>query len=161
MANTLKPSDIMSVAFADPNDPSYTKMFCDGSPNWVKLKPGMEKAAAFLETHRYANLVGGSMAFTKMEGTTVNVKDKVAYSALQNIQDSMIKDGKGWSEIHNIAIDKTLRAGGVFAHTLAGGQKDVNGKPINSEWVPVLTKALIVGEDITADALGNSSNPDK
>lgn len=31
-----------------------------------------------------------SMAFTKMEGTTVNIKDKVAYSALANIQDSMV-----------------------------------------------------------------------
>jgi hypothetical protein len=46
----------------------------------------MEKAAAFLETHRYAALVGASMGFTKMEGTTVNLKDKVAYSALANCQ---------------------------------------------------------------------------
>jgi hypothetical protein len=30
------------------------------------------------------------MGFTKMEGTTVNIKDKVAYSALQNMQDSMV-----------------------------------------------------------------------
>jgi hypothetical protein len=50
--------------------------------NWVKVVPGMEKAAAFLETHRYAALKGGSMGFTKMEGTTVNAKDKIAYSAL-------------------------------------------------------------------------------
>jgi len=38
----------------------------------------MEKAAAFLETHRYAYMVGGSMGFTKLEGVTVNIKDKVA-----------------------------------------------------------------------------------
>jgi hypothetical protein len=50
----------------------------------------MEKAAAFLETHRYCALVGASMGFTKMEGTTVNIKDKVAYSALQNCQASMV-----------------------------------------------------------------------
>jgi hypothetical protein len=50
----------------------------------------MEKAAAFLETHRYAALVGASMGFTKMEGTTVNAKDKIAYSALQNCQSSMV-----------------------------------------------------------------------
>ena len=86
LANSLKPTDIMDVKYSDPSDASYTKMYCDGTANWVKLVAGMEKAAAFLETHRYANLVGGSMAFTKMEGTTVNAKDKVAYSALANIQ---------------------------------------------------------------------------
>jgi hypothetical protein len=32
--------------------------------------------ARFLETHRYAALVGASMGFTKMEGTTVNYRDK-------------------------------------------------------------------------------------
>lgn len=162
LANTLKASDILDVVFADPSDASYTKLFADGTANWVKLKPGMEKAAAFLETHRYANLKGASMAFTKMEGTTVNIKDKVAYSALQNIQDSMVSGGKGWTAATNIALPKKLGAGGVMAHNLAGGQKDTEGNSINSDWVPTQTRALIVGEDLaTPDALGNTSNPDK
>ena len=162
LANTLKASDIMDVVTVDPVDVSYTKLFADGSANWVKLKPGMEKAAAFLETHRYANLKGASMAFTKMEGTTVNIKDKVAYSALQNIQDSMVSGGKGWTAATNIALPKKLSAGGVMAHNLAGGQKDTDGNSINSDWVPTQTRALIVGEDLAApDALGNTSNPDK
>ena len=62
----------------------------------------IELAAAFLETHRYAALKGGSMGFTKMEGTTVNIKDKVAYSALANIQDSMIEGKSSWVAEHNI-----------------------------------------------------------
>ncbi|WP_394780320.1 PhoX family protein, partial [Undibacterium sp.] len=161
LANTLKASDILTVATTDPVDPTYTKIFADGVANWVKIKPGMEKAAAFLETHRYAGIKGASMGFTKLEGTTVNAKDKIAYSALQNIQDSMVKNGKGWSEASNIALDKQLKAGGVFAHTLTSGQKDLDGAAINSEWVPVQTKALLVGEDIAADALGNLANPDK
>jgi len=121
----------------------------------------MEKAAAFLETHRYANLVGASMAFTKMEGTTVNAKDKIAYSALANIQDSMVRNGKGWRADTNVSLDKQLKAGGILAHRLNGGQKDLGGAAINSEWVPVLTSFLIVGEDISADALGNTANADK
>ncbi|MFZ6649328.1 PhoX family protein [Undibacterium sp. TJN25] len=161
LANTLKASDILTVATTDPADTTYTKVFADGVANWVKIKPGMEKAAAFLETHRYAGIKGASMGFTKLEGTTVNIKDKIAYSALQNIQDSMVKNGKGWSEASNIALDKQLKAGGVFAHTLTAGQKDLDGNAINSEWVPVQTKALLVGEDIAADALGNLANPDK
>ena len=35
------------------------------------------------------------MGFTKMEGTTVNIKDKIAYSALQNMPDFDGDGGKG------------------------------------------------------------------
>lgn len=161
LANTLKPSDIMAVLKADPNDASFTKIFYNGAANWVKVKPGMEKAAAFLETHRYAYLMGGSMGFTKMEGTTVNIKDKVAYSALQNIQDSMVKGGKGWNAASGIALDKPLVAGCILAHNLSGGHNDQTGSPIHSEWVPAHTRALLAGEDIAPDALGNKANPDK
>ncbi|MGF6350401.1 PhoX family protein [Variovorax sp. W2I14] len=162
LANTVAPTDIMDVKFADPADASYTKIFADGVAQWVKLVPGMEKAAAFLETHRYANLVGASMAFTKMEGTTVNAKDKIAYSALANIQSSMVKDNAAWRADLNVTVAKALVAGGVMAHNLTGGQKDTGGTAINSEWVPVKTKALIVGEDLdTPDNLGNNAHADK
>ncbi|CAN5571178.1 DUF839 domain-containing protein [soil metagenome] len=161
LANTLKPADIMTVVKADPLDATYTKMYCDGVANWVKLKPGMELAAAFLETHRYANLVGASMGFTKLEGTTVNSKDKIAYSALQNIQSSMIRGNAAWSEASGITVEKGINAGGVMAHKLTGGQKDTAGIAIASDWVPVQTTMLFVGEDIAADALGNIANPDK
>ena len=160
LANRLKPEDIMTVLRADPNDASFTKIFYNGVANWIKLKPGMEKAAAFLETQRYAYLLGASMGFSKMEGTTVNIKDKIAYSALQNMQDSMVKTGKGWNAASGIALDKALIAGGVMAHNLTGGQKDQTGADIKSDWVPVHTRALLVGEDIASDALGNLANPE-
>lgn len=159
LANKLKPTDIMDVRKTDPNDTSFTKIFYNGAANWVKVKPGMEKAAAFLETQRYAYLMGGSMGFSKMEGTTVNIKDKIAYSALQNIQDSMVKAGKGWNAASGIALDKPLIAGGVLAHTLSAGQNDHTGAAIKSDWVPSMTRALLMGEDIAPDALGNLANP--
>jgi secreted PhoX family phosphatase len=159
LANSLKPSDIMTVLKTDPNDPSFTKIFYDGTANWVKLNPGMEKAAAFLETHRYAYLMGGSMGFSKMEGTTANTKDKVAYFALQNIQDSMIKTGKGWNAQSNIELSKPLIAGAVMSSKLAGNQTDQFGNAINSLWVPSSLSALLVGEDIEQDSLGNLANP--
>lgn len=162
LADTLKPADIMDVATTDPLDASYTKIWLSGKVQWVRVKAGMDKAAAFLETHRYAAIKGGSMAFTKMEGTTVNAKDKVAYSALQNMQSSMVRGNAAWNADYNITIDKALNAGGVLAHTLSAGQKDSAGTAINSEWVPSLTKTLLVGEDLaTADTLGNLANPDK
>jgi hypothetical protein len=166
LAKTLKATDIMTLsstdpALATPADTSYTRITANGKVEWIKLKPGMEKAAAFLETHRYAAFVGASMGFTKMEGTTVNIKDKVAYSALQNVQGSMVAGNSANVAGNGISVPKALVAGAVMALNLRGGQKDTAGNTITSEWMPVDTKALLIGEDITADALGNTGNPDK
>ena len=159
LASSLKPSDIMTVLKTDPNDATFTKIYYNGAVNWVKLKPGMEKAAAFLETHRYAYLMGGSMGFSKMEGTTANLKDKVAYFALQNIQDSMIKTGRGWNEQSMIELEKPLIAGAVMSSKLQGNQVDQFGNVIKSNWVPSQLSALIAGRDITPDELGNLADP--
>jgi secreted PhoX family phosphatase len=161
LAASLKPADIMDVKTADPADASYTRVAANGRVEWIKVKPGMEKAAAFLETHRYAALVGASMGFTKMEGTTVNLKDKVAYSALANCNGSMVAGASTNVPGNGISIPKALTAGAVMALNMKGGQKDTAGNAINSEWMPVDVKALIVGEDIAADALGNTANPDR
>nr|WP_314544197.1 alkaline phosphatase PhoX [uncultured Massilia sp.] len=161
LATSLKPADIMDVKTADPADATYTKVAANGRVEWIKVKPGMEKAAAFLETHRYAALVGGSMGFTKMEGTTVNLKDKVAYSALANCNGSMVAGAATNVPGNGISIPKALTAGAVMALNMKGGQKDTAGNAINSEWMPVDVKALIVGEDIAADSLGNTANPEK
>lgn len=153
----IKSTDIMDVKTRDPNDPSYTKIPFSGGFNWVKLMPGMEKAAAFLETHRYAALKGASLGFTKWEGTTVNVKDKIAYIAMASIGKSM-KDGSGGFKVAGV------NAGAVYAQNLRSGQVDTAGMPINSEWVPVdmIAPPALIGEDLgTQDALGNLANPDK
>jgi secreted PhoX family phosphatase len=155
----IKPTDIMDVRSADPADATFKKVISNGKTEWIKVIN--EKAAAFLETHRYAAYVGASMGFTKMEGTTVNIKDKVAYSALQNCQDSMVVGGKGYTAGNGISIDKALKAGAVMALNLKSGLSDNKGAAINSEWMPADTKALLVGEDIAADALGNTGNPNK
>jgi hypothetical protein len=101
------------------------------------------------------------MGFSKMEGTTVNVKDKVAYSALQNCVASMVTGNAANTPGNGIAIAKALNAGAVMALNLKGGVKDSLGDAINSDWMPIDTKALLIGEDIAADALGNTANPDR
>lgn len=161
LADTLKPTDIMTVSTTDPLDATFTKVNANGKTEWIKLKPGMEKAAAFLETHRYASLVGASMGFSKMEGTTVNIKDKVAYSALQNCVTSMVAGNAYNTAGNGVSIAKALNSGAVMALKLTGSQKDTAGAAINSEWMPVDLKALITGEDIASDALGNTANPTK
>jgi secreted PhoX family phosphatase len=157
MADTLTPQDIMDVQWNDPKDSTYTHIRYSGSDNWVKVMPRMEKAAAFLETHRYAALMGASMGFTKMEGTTVNIKDKIAYSAMSSITASM---ADGTTDIKV----KKIKSGAVYALPLQGQQVDQNKARIDSEWVPVsmAAQAGLVSEDLpTSDALGNTANADK
>ena len=155
----IKPTDILDVRSTDPQDAAFRKVVANGRAEWIKVVN--EKAAAFLETHRYAAYVGASMGFTKMEGTTVNIKDKVAYSALQNIQSSMVAGNAANVAGNGISVPKQLVAGAVMALNLKGGQKDDKGAAINSEWMPADTRALLAGEDIASDALGNTANPDK
>jgi secreted PhoX family phosphatase len=158
----IKAADIMDVKTADPLDASYTKIPYQGKFNWVKLKPGMEKAAAFLETHRYAALMGGSLGFTKWEGTCINAKDKIAYVAMSRIESSML-NGSG-----DVKVEGPY-SGAVYLQNLKGGQKDKDGNAIDSEWVPVDMAAVpeLVSEDLgggkmkAQDALGNFAHPDK
>lgn len=165
----IQPTDIMEVKSADPADAGYTKIVANGKTEWIKLMPGMEKAAAFLETHRYAAFVGASMGFTKMEGTTVNARDKVAYSALQNIEKSMVAGDKTNVPGNGISVPRPLKAGGVMALNLKGGLKDTAGAVIASDWMPVDVAPLLLGEDLLdadgktfkPDALGNTADPDK
>ena len=165
----IKAENIMESLTEAPADTTgYTQILLDKKKLWIKLKEAnngftkaeIELAAAFLETHRYAALKGGSMAFTKMEGTTVNIKDKVAYSALANIQDSMIEGNSAWVAGHNVKFKKTIKAGGILAHDMKGSQVDSTNALINSEWAPYQSHMLMMGEDISVDALGNTANPD-
>jgi secreted PhoX family phosphatase len=160
----IKKEDFLDSKNIDPSDSSYTKIILNKKTLWVKVLD--ERKAAFLETHRYAAVKGGSMGFTKLEGTTVNAKDKKAYSACQNIQDSMIDGGAGWSASNNITFsaankDLNKKAGGILEHTLKAGQTDSTGSAISSEWVPTSTKLLLQGELASGDLLGNPANPDK
>lgn len=155
LADSLSAADIVDVKTSDPSDPSYAKIPFGGKTQWVKFVAGQEKAAAFLETHRYAAYKGGSLGFTKMEGTTVNARDKIAYSAISYVQTAMM-NGSGGISIQG------PQAGMVYAWKLDGGQSDDIGARIRSQWIPISGSPLLIGEDLaTPDALGNLSNPDK
>ncbi|MBI1209010.1 MAG: DUF839 domain-containing protein [Azospirillum sp.] len=156
LADTLTAADIVEVKTSDPKDAGFAAIGYSGKTQWVKFKPGMEKAAAFLETHRWAPTVGATLALTKMEGVTVNAADKVAYAAMSYIYKSM-SDGKS-----GIKVDK-IEAGAVYQLPLAGGQSDLSGAAIDSAWVPVAmtTVPALVGRDLaTPDAIGNTADPD-
>lgn len=163
VTNKIKISDFMDVQLKDPKDSTYTKIKYNGKDNWVKLTSNSEfalKAAAFLETQRYAALKGASMAFTKNEGTTVNPEDKKAYSAISYQYKSMVGGDKTNDPAYGVNVG-TLKAGGTYTHDLTGGQKDTDGNTINSEWVSsrMYLVSGLAGKDLDKpDSLGNTAD---
>mgnify|MGYP006267002479 CR=1 FL=1 len=168
-ANQLTAKDIMTVSITDPNDHSFTKINFGNiattgknpgtGQQWVKFKPGMNQAAAFLETRRYAAAMGATMELTKFEGVTLNAKDKKAYFAISDIRDTMTKNGFASDSIQ---ITKN-NAGATYEVTLA------TNHVIGSDWVPseMFAPQALIGETLAqADSDGNTSviekisNPD-
>lgn len=115
---------------------------------YLKVKPGMEQAAAFLETRRYAATLGATTEFTKMEGQAHNAADKTLYTVISYIRDPMIEGKNGErprDDIHLAGNEKDLACGVVYKSAMTGGIKDRSGKPIASDWVAVDASALVHG----------------
>jgi secreted PhoX family phosphatase len=115
---------------------------------YLKLKPGMESAAAFLESRRYGALLGATSEFTKMEGVTHNADDRKLYVAMSYIEAGMLDGQNGDRPQDHIKLKgdpKDLVCGGVYQSHLSGAQKDTAGEPIGSEWVAVTMDALQLG----------------
>jgi hypothetical protein len=128
---------------------------------YLKVKPGMEKAAAFLESRRYGAVKGATAEFNKMEGVTVNAKDNKAYVAMSYLEKAMEKDIKGTDPADDIQVNK-ISAGVTYELTLKGKQKDRSGTAINSAYVPSFMKGLVFGQDLaTPDAKGNKANDER
>lgn len=126
----------------------------------LKLKEGQEQAAAFLESRRYAALLGATTEFNKMEGVAADGVGKKLWVAMSYIDKGMKADETG--PVDDIKVAK-IGAGGTYELPMEGGQKDTAGEPINSDYVGVkmAIPAALLGEDIETDALGNTANPEK
>jgi len=120
--------------------------------NYLKIKSGMEMAAAFLETRRYAAYLGATTEFTKMEGQALNKKDKKLYTAISSGKKGMLK-GKNKNRFQNdISLEgnpKDLLCGIVYESDLTSQVLDQLGNPIESNWVAVNMNALILGKKNT------------
>jgi len=115
---------------------------------YLKVKPGMETAAAFLESRRYGALLGATSEFTKMEGVTHNAADRKLYMAMSYIEAGMIDGQNGDRPQDHIKLKgdpKDLTCGAVYESFLSGAQKDTAGESIKSEWVATTMQALVLG----------------
>lgn len=143
----IKFSDIFETS--DKPAPGFTavKTYPSAKTEYLKVKPGMEQAAAFLEPRRYGAMLGATSEFNKMEGVAVNAADKKLYIAMSSVEKSMEADTKHADPKDDIHVNK-IKAGVVYELSLTGGQKDSSGRPIGSQYVPVFMKGLVVGKDL-------------
>jgi uncharacterized protein len=155
-------SDIFDVSNTDPGDPTFTKVKTYTGTEWLKLKPGMEVAAAFLEIRRYAALLGATTEFSKMEGVTHNAEDKKAYAVISRLEGGMTDVPSG--PRNDIRLPRN-DGGAIYELDLAGGQQDKSGRWIQSRFVaktmtniPELLGGWLGG---AKDAEGNRCEQDK
>lgn len=115
---------------------------------YLKLKPGKERAAAFLESRRYAAMLGATSEFTKMEGVTHNTRDKRLYIAMSYIEKGMVdkqNEDRAHDDINLEGDAKDMACGAVFEAGLKGGEHDLDGGKINSDWVASTIRVLVGG----------------
>lgn len=119
-----------------------------GRQEFLKLKPGREQAAAFLESRRYAAYLGATTEFAALEGIAHNRRDHRLYLALSAVAGGMLDGQNGARPQDHIRIagdPRDLACGGVYESPLRGGQTDTGGAPIRSEWVAVGLRPLVSG----------------
>ena len=126
----------------------------------LSIKPGMETAAAFLESRRTAALLGATVEFNKMEGITLNAKDKKLYMAISYIDGGMLKNDAAPTD--DIQLPK-IGAGATFTLTTQPNQNDTKGIAIASDYVAtsMYVEPSLLGEDMLRDGMGNTANPNK
>lgn len=158
----IKFSDIFETSETPKEGFKAVKQYsAGGKVEYLKLKSGKEKAAGFLESRRYAAYLGATTEFNKMEGVTVNAKDKKVYVAVSDLSGGMEKDKTGKEPSDDIQLPKS-KSGVTYQLDLKPGQKDNKGNRIASDYAASSMSGLVVGEDLpAADAYGNTANVDK
>lgn len=152
----VKFSDIFETSDVPKEGFKAVKQYSYGKTEYLKLKPGMEKAAAFLESRRYAAMFGATAEFNKMEGVTLNKKDKKVYVAISDQSKGM--EANSTDPADDIRLPK-IKSGVTYQLDLTAGQKDSQGQKINSEYVAAKMSGLIAGKDMpSADAFGNTAD---
>ena len=104
----MKLTDIFAIEEADDNGTCATAgfkpVFEDSKFECLKLKDGKEKAAAFLETRKYAAYNDATIEFRKEEGITYDADKNVLYVAMSAIEKSMEDNYNGKEQANHIKL---------------------------------------------------------
>ena len=133
----------------------YTFINTSTGKECLKVKSGMEKTAAFLETRRYAALKGATTEFRKEEGITFDPDHDQLFVAMSEIAKGM-EDGSSYDAGGNNDIRLSAnKCGAVYAlDTLGMDEKayDSEQNVINSEYVVKNMHAVVEGAPATYPA---------
>lgn len=157
--NKTKFSDIFETSASAAA--GFTKIKTYKGTEYLKLKTGMEFAAAYLESRRYGALLGATSEFNKMEGVTINAKDKKVYVAISYMEKGMAVSASDPVDDIHVPVEK---AGAVFELALTVGQKDTASTAIASDYVAATMNAIPALTGLTAsvkDVFGNSADVNK
>ncbi len=154
----MKITDIFEISKPDENGTcaTGTKIYEDSTYECLTLKVGQEKAAAFMETRKYAALKGATIEFRKEEGLTYDADKNVLYISMSEIAKSMEDNYKGQEPVNDIRLESNA-CGVVYELAL------------DSSYSGTSMKAVVVGQpldinDIYADEWtchpDGISNPD-
>lgn len=155
----IKFKDIFDVLPADTtaDTTGFRKVTTYTGTEWLKLKPGMEMAAAFLETRRYAALLGATTEFSKMEYIAFNRKDRKFYLTISRVEAGMA-DTQG-------DIQVARNDGGIILEmSTATGQTDSNGdkmQPVRRHQAGLIPELVGGWNGGVKDSEGNQCSQDK
>ena len=115
---------------------------------YLKVKAGMEKAAAFLESRRYGALLGACSEWNKMEGLAINNAEKRLYVAISDQSKSM--EASKTDPANQLSFTK-VSAGAVYEFILSEGDL--------SPYQAIGFRSLVQGQDLAVgDEYGNRAN---
>ncbi|MEA2099962.1 MAG: choice-of-anchor I family protein [Campylobacterota bacterium] len=150
-------TDIFETAqVADDNScpTGFTSVNTSAYQECLKVKTGQETAAAFLETRRYAALMGATTEFRKEEGITYSPEHGKLFVAMSAVAYGMEDNKKkGSAETkYDIGGNNDIRVpynpcGAVYALDVANNtQPDMAGNDIDSSYVVNNMYAILTGE---------------
>ena len=137
-------------------DDGYIKSRCffeyalSGEQIYMKYTGSDIKKFAFLETMRCAEWFGATCETQKLEGCTVNIKDKVAYYAMSSVDSFGVMTADTYGESDDMHVS-TLTSGVVMKALLGGSFSTIQGssrnttfveEEIDSDWVPYLLSGM-------------------
>ncbi|TLS75586.1 DUF839 domain-containing protein [Mariprofundus erugo] len=133
-----------------------------GNMQFLRLQSGMEQAAAFLESRRYAAYLGASVEFSHLEGIVLDAEKRQLFLAASSHRYGM-SDNQG-----DIRIAEH-ESGGVFAISLGTSGLDQHGDAVPTEWLADGIQSIpeLTGRDLRhhgqwqADANGNLADPER
>jgi len=119
----------------------------NGKVEYLRLKPGMEQAAAFLESRRYAAYLGATVEFSHTEGLAFDEQGRTMFAAISKNSYQM-QDEEG--DIR-LAYNES---GGIYTISLADSGQDRQGENIPSRWVADSIRVVpeLMGHDLRQES---------